>query len=109
MKTHKTRNDLPSNTKSTVIGLLNEALASMIDLALLTKQAHWNLKGPQFIAVHELLDSFRKLIDNHTTLSQNAPSSLAAPHSAAFRRYRPPPSSRPTRPISTRSTTTWMS
>lgn len=68
MKTHKTRNDLPSNTKSTVIGLLNEALASMIDLALLTKQAHWNLKGPQFIAVHELLDSFRKLIDNHTDI-----------------------------------------
>ena len=68
MKTHKTRNDLPSNAKATVIGLLNEALASMIDLALLTKQAHWNLKGPQFIAVHELLDSFRKLIDNHTDI-----------------------------------------
>ncbi len=68
MKTHKTKNDLPSNVKATVIGLLNEALASMIDLALLTKQAHWNLKGPQFIAVHELLDSFRKLIDNHTDI-----------------------------------------
>ncbi len=68
MKTHKTKNDLPSNAKATVIGLLNEALASMIDLALLTKQAHWNLKGPQFIAVHELLDSFRKLIDNHTDI-----------------------------------------
>ncbi|QCI97087.1 DNA starvation/stationary phase protection protein Dps [Agrobacterium larrymoorei] len=73
MKTHKTRNDLPSNAKATVIGLLNEALASVIDLALVTKQAHWNLKGPQFIAIHELLDKFRKLLDNHSdTIAERA-------------------------------------
>jgi starvation-inducible DNA-binding protein len=65
MKTHKTKNDLPSNAKSTVMGILNESLASVIDLALVTKQAHWNLKGPQFIAVHELLDTFRAQLDNH--------------------------------------------
>ncbi|MBO9655300.1 DNA starvation/stationary phase protection protein Dps [Rhizobium sp. BR 250] len=65
MKTHKTKNDLPSNAKATVIGILNESLASVIDLALATKQAHWNLKGPQFIAVHELLDTFRTQLDNH--------------------------------------------
>jgi starvation-inducible DNA-binding protein len=65
MKTHKTKNDLPSNAKSTVIGILNETLASVIDLALATKQAHWNLKGPQFIAVHELLDGFRTQLDDH--------------------------------------------
>ena len=73
MKTHKTKNDLPSNTKATVIGLLNEALASVVDLALITKQAHWNLKGPQFIAVHELLDNFRKLLDKHSdTIAERA-------------------------------------
>ena len=66
MRTHKTRNDLPSNTKATVIGLLNEALASVIDLSLVTKQAHWNLKGPQFIGIHELLDKFRALLDKHS-------------------------------------------
>ncbi len=65
MKTHKTKNDLPSNAKSTVMGILNGSLASVIDLALVTKQAHWNLKGPQFIAVHELLDTFRAQLDNH--------------------------------------------
>ncbi len=43
---HATRNDLPSNTKTTMIALLNENLAATIDLALITKQAHWNLKGP---------------------------------------------------------------
>ena len=54
MTAHKTLNDVPSNAKKTVIDLLNKNLAAMIDLALLTKQAHWNLKGPNFIAIHDL-------------------------------------------------------
>jgi starvation-inducible DNA-binding protein len=62
---HQTRNDLPSNTKTAAIGLLNARLADTIDLALLTKQAHWNLKGPQFIAIHEMLDGFRTQIDDY--------------------------------------------
>jgi len=57
--------DLKSNTKSTVIALLNARLADAIDLSLATKQAHWNLKGPQFIAVHEMLDGFRAGLDVH--------------------------------------------
>lgn len=65
MTMHQTRNDLPSNTKQVAMELLNARLADAIDLALITKQAHWNLKGPQFIAVHELLDQFRKDIDEH--------------------------------------------
>ena len=59
------RIDLASNTKTKVIGLLNERLADGIDLALATKQAHWNLKGPGFIAVHEMLDGFRRELDLH--------------------------------------------
>jgi len=58
--------DLKSNTKSAMIELLNARLAEAIDLSLLTKQAHWNLKGPQFIAVHEMLDGFRDGLDVHT-------------------------------------------
>lgn len=57
---------LKSNTKSTVIDLLNARLADAIDLSLVTKQAHWNLKGPNFIAVHEMLDDFRATLDTHT-------------------------------------------
>lgn len=56
---------LKSNAKSAVIDILNARLADAIDLALLTKQAHWNLKGIQFIAVHEMLDLFRSAIDQH--------------------------------------------
>ena len=65
MHTHSTRNDVPTNAKSVAIDLLNARVADSIDLALLTKQAHWNLKGPQFIAVHEMIDGFRTQIDGH--------------------------------------------
>src|SRR6267154_2374683 len=73
MKTHQTKNDLPTNAKAAVIAVLNENLAAAIDLALATKQAHWNLKGPQFIAVHEMLDGFRNDLDEHIdTLAERA-------------------------------------
>ena len=68
MKTHKTRNDLTSNAKAISIDILNARLADAIDLALATKQAHWNLKGIQFIAVHEMLDSFRTEVDTHVDI-----------------------------------------
>lgn len=65
MNLHKSRNDLDSNTKASVCALLNARLVDAIDLALATKQAHWNLRGRQFIAVHEMLDCFRTEIDGH--------------------------------------------
>jgi starvation-inducible DNA-binding protein len=68
MKLHKTRIDLKSNTRTTVAALLNARLADAIDLALTTKQAHWNLRGRQFIAVHEMLDVFRNEIDGHVDI-----------------------------------------
>ena len=59
---------IASNTKTEMIGLLNERLAEAIDLALITKQAHWNLKGPTFIAVHEFLDEVRDDVDEHVDI-----------------------------------------
>lgn len=56
---HPTRTKLESNARSVAIEVLNKRLADGIDLSLITKQAHWNLKGPQFIGVHLMLDGFR--------------------------------------------------
>jgi starvation-inducible DNA-binding protein len=73
MALHPTKNDLASNTKTTAVALLNARVAEAIDLALLTKQAHWNLKGPRFIAIHEMLDGFRDEIDEHVdTMAERA-------------------------------------
>src|SRR5260221_1361770 len=65
MPAYKSHNDLSANAKAASIGVLNARLADSIDLALLTKQAHWNIKGPQFIALHEMIDGFRTEIDDH--------------------------------------------
>ncbi|MBI5363261.1 MAG: DNA starvation/stationary phase protection protein Dps [Planctomycetes bacterium] len=58
MKTtlHKTKNDLPEKARGELVELLNSRLATAIDLQYQAKQAHWNVKGPQFIALHELFD-----------------------------------------------------
>ena len=56
---HKTNNDLKNNAKAVSMEILQARLADGIDLGLITKQAHWNLKGPQFIGIHLMLDKFR--------------------------------------------------
>ncbi len=56
---HPTRTKLESNARTVAIDVLNKRLADGLDLSLITKQAHWNLKGPQFIGVHLMLDGFR--------------------------------------------------
>ena len=51
-----TSNDLSLTTRESAIALLNEHLADAIDLQLQAKQAHWNIKGPNFVGLHELFD-----------------------------------------------------
>ena len=48
-----------------MIDLLNQQLADAIDLAYQAKQAHWNVKGPSFIALHELFDEVVEEIEEH--------------------------------------------
>lgn len=52
-----TRNSLPESTRSEMAAMLQERLADSIDLMLQAKQAHWNVKGPHFIALHKLFDT----------------------------------------------------
>lgn len=73
MRLHPTKNDLKANARQASVGVLNARLADAIDLALATKQAHWNLRGPRFIAVHEMLDGFRATLDGHVdTIAERA-------------------------------------
>lgn len=60
-----TLNNTPENIKISTINILNSLLVDFIDLGLITKQAHWNMKGPNFISVHEMLDDFRSSLDEH--------------------------------------------
>ncbi len=53
---HPTRIDLPETTRTRAIEVLAPRLADAIDLRLQVKQAHWNVKGPNFIALHQLFD-----------------------------------------------------
>ena len=61
----KTKNDLPENVRTQSIELLNARLADAIDLATQTKQAHWNVKGPHFIALHELFDKINEDVEEY--------------------------------------------
>jgi starvation-inducible DNA-binding protein len=62
---HSTRNDLSTKARTRVTALLNARLADALDLQMQAKQAHWNVKGPQFIALHELFDKLAAEIDGH--------------------------------------------
>ncbi|WP_295044119.1 DNA starvation/stationary phase protection protein Dps [uncultured Paracoccus sp.] len=56
---------LTDNARKTSISELNERLADSIALALAVKQAHWNVKGRNFIAVHELFDTVHNNLRDH--------------------------------------------
>jgi starvation-inducible DNA-binding protein len=51
-----------------LVGLLNQSLATMIDLKLQSKQAHWNVKGGNFIALHQLFDDVAGAVDGYVDL-----------------------------------------
>lgn len=52
----KTHNDLPEHLRETIITQLNQQLANTLDLFTQVKQAHWNVKGMQFMQLHLLFD-----------------------------------------------------
>ena len=62
---YDTRNDLAPDVRGRMVELLNGRLADAIDLGAQAKQAHWNVKGPNFIALHELFDQVAEHVEDH--------------------------------------------
>ena len=65
MELHNTKIDLAKGKREKLIEILNQRLADASDLRSQAKQAHWNVKGMNFIALHELFDQAVAEIDTH--------------------------------------------
>src|SRR3954453_13406223 len=63
--TFPTRNDIPSDSRTKLISLLNQQLADTFDLMSQTKFAHWNVKGPNFYQLHKLFDELAEKLEEH--------------------------------------------
>src|SRR4051812_12742447 len=61
----KTKNDLSEATRAKAVELLNARLADCTDLQTQTKQAHWNVKGLNFSALHELFDKINEDVEDY--------------------------------------------
>lgn len=65
MALHKTKIDISLNNREKLVEILNARLADAIDLKSQSKQAHWNVKGMNFIALHELFDQVSTEVETH--------------------------------------------
>lgn len=61
-----TQNSLPETVRRQMIDLLNQQLVDVLDLGLQAKQAHWNVKGPNFMGLHELFDKVAEQLEDFT-------------------------------------------
>ena len=67
-KLYPTKNNLPESARVEAVRLLNQRLAESIDLQTQCKQAHWNVKGPTFIALHKLFDEINEDVEEYVDL-----------------------------------------
>jgi starvation-inducible DNA-binding protein len=64
-KIYETENDITKDRRTQLIPLLNQRLASAVDLQMQMKQAHWNVKGPSFIGLHKLFDEVAEAVEGY--------------------------------------------
>lgn len=64
-KLNPTQNSVPVKARAEVVGLLNAALADLSDLYSQAKQAHWNVRGKRFYALHKLFDEVAESVEEH--------------------------------------------
>ena len=68
MKPIPTSIDLPIETRTAIVQLCNARLADTVDLRTQLKQAHWNVKGPHFVALHDLFDRIEEDVEEYLDL-----------------------------------------
>ena len=69
----KTANTLSKNIRAKSAAVLNRHLAAAIDLHAQVKRAHWNVRGPTFIAIHELFDRVADAVEEYSdTIAERA-------------------------------------
>jgi starvation-inducible DNA-binding protein len=68
MGLHNTKIDIAGDKREELIAMLNARLADASDLKSQAKQAHWNVKGMSFIALHELFDQIATAAEGHIDL-----------------------------------------
>jgi starvation-inducible DNA-binding protein len=62
---YKTPSQLPESARTDLVRTLNERLADGLDLHSQIKVAHWNVRGPQFPALHPLFEQFANQLATH--------------------------------------------
>ncbi len=62
---YETENDISLSRRAELNALMNLRLADAVDLQMQMKQAHWNVKGPSFIALHELFDKVAEAVEGY--------------------------------------------
>jgi len=67
-KLYETENEIPEKRRSELNTLMNQRLASAVDLQMQMKQAHWNVKGPSFIGLHELFDKVDEAVESYVDM-----------------------------------------
>src|ERR1039458_9130357 len=67
-KMYETENDISLQRRTELNVLMNQRLASAVDLQTQMKQAHWNVKGPNFIGLHELFDKVDEAVESYVDM-----------------------------------------
>lgn len=65
---YETENDISQKKRAQLNTLMNQRLADAVDLQMQMKQAHWNVKGPSFIGLHELFDKVDEAVESYVDM-----------------------------------------
>jgi starvation-inducible DNA-binding protein len=79
-KMYDTENDIALTNRAQLNTLMNQRLADAVDLQMQMKQAHWNVKGPSFIGLHELFDKIDEAVESYVVSGRKQVVLIATNH-----------------------------